>query len=99
LKDPRILLLDEATSFLDSESEELVQEALNRTMQGRTTVIVAHRMSTIKAAHRIAVIDRGRIKELGSHEELMRLNGSYARLYTMQFRGTAEVFLGQEFRL
>lgn len=99
LKDPRILLLDEATSFLDSESEELVQEALNRTMQGRTTVIVAHRMSTIKAAHRIAVIDRGRIKELGSHEELMRLNGSYARLYTMQFRGAAEVFLGQEFRL
>lgn len=99
LKDPRILLLDEATSFLDSESEELVQEALNRTMQGRTTVIVAHRMSTIKAAHRIAVIDRGRIKELGSHEELMQLNGSYARLYTMQFRGTAEVFLGQEFRL
>lgn len=99
LKDPRILLLDEATSFLDSESEELVQDALNRTMQGRTTVIVAHRMSTIKAAHRIAVIDRGRIKELGSHEELMRLNGSYARLYTMQFRGAAEVFLGQEFRL
>lgn len=86
LKDPRILLLDEATSSLDSESEGLVQEALSRLMQGRTTVIIAHRLSTIRAAHRIAVLDRGRITELGSHDELMKLNGLYARLYAMQFR-------------
>jgi ATP-binding cassette, subfamily B, bacterial MsbA len=86
LKDPRILLLDEATSSLDNDSEGLVQEALNRLMQGRTTVIIAHRLSTIKVAHRIAVMDGGRIVELGTHQELMRLDGLYARLYAMQFR-------------
>lgn len=90
LKNPRILLLDEATSSLDSESEELVQEALNRLMLGRTTVIIAHRLSTIRAAHRIAVLDHGRITELGSHDDLMKLNGLYARLYTLQSRDSAE---------
>jgi ATP-binding cassette, subfamily B, bacterial MsbA len=86
LKDPRILLLDEATSSLDNESEALVQEALNRLMQNRTTVIIAHRLSTIKVAHRIAVVESGRIVELGTHAELMEHNGLYARLYVMQFR-------------
>jgi ATP-binding cassette, subfamily B, bacterial MsbA len=90
LKDPCILLLDEATSSLDNESEGLVQEALDRLMQDRTTVIVAHRLSTIKVAHRIAVLDAGKIVELGTHEELMEKNGLYARLYSMQFRNPEE---------
>ncbi len=86
LKDPRILLLDEATSSLDSESEHEVQEALARLMQGRTTVIIAHRLSTVRIAHRIAVLEKGSLIELGSHDELMALAGTYARLYNMQFR-------------
>jgi subfamily B ATP-binding cassette protein MsbA len=92
LKDPAILLLDEATSSLDNESEGLVQEALDRLMHNkrRTTVIVAHRLSTIKVAHRIAVLDSGRIVELGTHDELMEMNGLYARLYSMQFRDPEE---------
>ncbi len=86
LKDPRLLLLDEATSALDTESESLVQDALARLMQGRTAVIIAHRLSTVKIAHRIAVLDKGRLVELGTHEELLRQNQLYARLYALQFR-------------
>ncbi len=87
LKDPRILLLDEATSSLDSESEKLVQEALERLMHGRTTIIIAHRLSTIQGADRIAVLEQGRLVELGSHEDLMGRKGLYTRLYRMQFEG------------
>ncbi len=86
LKDPRILLLDEATSSLDNESEKLVQEALERLMQGRTTVIIAHRLSTVRVAHRLAVLSGGQIVELGTHDDLMARNGLYAHLYEMQFR-------------
>jgi subfamily B ATP-binding cassette protein MsbA len=86
LKDPRILILDEATSALDSESEVLVQEALERLMRDRTSIIIAHRLSTIRRADRIAVIVDGAIVELGSHAELVAAGGRYARLYAMQFR-------------
>ena len=96
LKDPRILLLDEATSSLDSESEHEVQDALARLMQGRTTVIIAHRLSTVRVAHRIAVLEKGSLIEIGSHEELIARNGLYARLYAMQFLDeTAEESSGE----
>ena len=86
LKDPRILLLDEATSSLDSESEGLVQEALERLMRNRTTVMIAHRLSTVHKANRIAVLDQGHLVELGSHTELLLRDGLYARLYRLQFK-------------
>ena len=85
LKDPPILLLDEATSSLDNESEALVQDALDRLKVGRTTIIVAHRLSTIRAADRIAVLDDGWLVELGTQDELLAMDGLYARLHRMQF--------------
>jgi len=85
LKDPPILLLDEATSSLDNESEALVQDALDRLKVGRTTIIVAHRLSTIRAADRIAVLDDGWLVELGTQDELLATPGLYARLHRMQF--------------
>jgi ATP-binding cassette subfamily B protein len=91
LKDPRILILDEATSSLDTTSERLVQAALEPLMAGRTTIAIAHRLSTILSADVIFVLDRGRIVERGTHDELLRQGGLYARLYEQQFRsGLAE---------
>lgn len=96
LKRPRILLLDEPTSSLDSHCSDLVQAALERLMAGRTTLIVAHQLGTIEKADRIAVLDQGRIAELGTHAQLMANNGSYARMVALQFR--AEVAEGEHDR-
>jgi subfamily B ATP-binding cassette protein MsbA len=85
LKDPRVLLLDEATSALDSESERLVQDALDRLEVGRTTIVIAHRLSTVRAASRIAVLDAGELVELGAHDDLLARDGLYARLHRLQF--------------
>ena len=82
-----ILLLDEATSALDSESERAVQAALDRLMQGRTTLVVAHRLSTIENADRIVVLERGRVVEIGRHAELIVQGGLYASLHRLQFNG------------
>jgi ABC-type multidrug transport system fused ATPase/permease subunit len=85
LKDPAILILDEATSSLDSESEQLVQEALDNLMKGRTSFVIAHRLSTIRNADKIVLIDKGTVTEAGTHAELMNLNGLYRKLSEMQF--------------
>jgi ATP-binding cassette subfamily B protein len=86
LKDPRILVLDEATSALDSQSEALIQAALERVMQNRTSLVIAHRLSTILAAAVILVMDDGQLVEQGTHAELLAQGGLYANLYNTQFR-------------
>ncbi len=91
LRDAPVLLLDEATSSLDNESEYLVQQALDRLMRGRTTIVIAHRLSTVERAHRILVLDRGRIVEEGTHQELLTRGGLYHRLYTRRFVDEATV--------
>jgi len=87
LRDAPVLILDEATSALDTESEAMVQKALNNLMQNRTTLVIAHRLSTVMHADAILVLDRGRIVEQGQHEQLLRSGGIYQRLYDMQFKG------------
>lgn len=93
LADPRIFVLDEATSSVDTETEQMIQEAIQRVLKGRTSFIVAHRLSTIKAADRILVIHRGRLIEAGSHKELLKAGGYYYRLYTNQFLQQREAAL------
>jgi ABC-type multidrug transport system fused ATPase/permease subunit len=93
LKDPQILILDEATSHLDSRSEALIQEALERLMEGRTALVIAHRLSTVRSADQILVLDGGRLVESGTHEELAAAGGLYSTLYETQFRHTGSASL------
>ncbi|MGI4834994.1 MAG: ABC transporter ATP-binding protein [Janthinobacterium lividum] len=89
--EPRVIVLDEATSSVDSETEELIQVAIDKLMEGRTALVIAHRLSTIQKADRIIVLDRGEIKETGTHEELLRQGGYYAQLYRMQYAGSESI--------
>ena len=85
LYNPAILILDEATSSVDTESEMLIQHAIDKLISGRTSIIIAHRLSTIRKADKIIVLDKGEVKEAGTHEELLQKGGFYAQLYEMQF--------------
>jgi len=91
LYDPAILILDEATSSVDTESEALIQQAIDKLIAGRTAIVIAHRLSTISKASKIIVLDKGEIREMGNHEELLKLGGFYYKLHTMQFKKTASV--------
>ncbi|WP_298740855.1 ABC transporter ATP-binding protein [uncultured Chitinophaga sp.] len=91
LYDPAILILDEATSSVDTESEALIQHAIDKLIAGRTAIVIAHRLSTISKASKIIVLDKGEIREMGTHEELLKLEGFYYKLHSMQFKKTASV--------
>ena len=86
LKDPAILLLDEATSALDTESEKLVQEAIDRLVRNRTTIVIAHRLSTIRGADPISQLEQGQVVQIGTHDELLAAGGRYKELYDLQFK-------------
>jgi len=85
LYNPAILILDEATSSIDTESEQLIQHAIDKLIVGRTAIVIAHRLSTIRKATKILVLDKGEVKEMGNHEELLAHGGFYAKLYEMQY--------------
>ena len=89
LYDPKIILLDEATSSIDSESEAMIQKAISEILKNRTSIVVAHRLSTIKEVDKIIVIDSGEIKEIGNHKDLIQSNGFYNKLYEMQYKNIA----------
>lgn len=96
LRNPEILILDEATSALDTVSERLVQQALDELSKERTTIVIAHRLSTVQKAHQIAVLDRGQVVELGTHQELLQKNGVYSQLHAMQFSDTPNKIVTQD---
>jgi ATP-binding cassette subfamily B protein len=86
LADPRILVLDEATANVDTQTEVVIQRALRTLLKGRTSFVIAHRLSTIRDADRVVVLERGEVAEMGTHQQLLDLNGSYAKLYRMAYR-------------
>jgi ATP-binding cassette subfamily B protein len=85
LFNPAILILDEATSSIDTESEQLIEKAIDTLIAGRTSIVIAHRLSTIRKADKIIVLDKGEVKEIGNHESLLALGGYYAKLHELQF--------------
>jgi ATP-binding cassette subfamily B multidrug efflux pump len=89
--EPKIIVLDEATSSVDSETEELIQQAIETLMQGRTAIVIAHRLSTIQEADKIIVVDKGAIVEEGNHEQLLEKEGFYANLYRMQYKEVLKI--------
>jgi len=91
VKNPELLIFDEATSALDNESEKVVQQAIDHALANRTALVVAHRLSTVKNADRIIVLERGKVAESGSHEELLQMDGLYRKLYEIQFSGKTEM--------
>ena len=90
IKNPELLIFDEATSALDNESEKVVQQAIDHALKNRTALVVAHRLSTIRNADKIIVMDHGKAVESGNHEELLRFGGLYKHLYDIQFSGKAD---------
>jgi len=94
LLDPSILILDEATAAMDTETERLIQNAINELIVGRTTITIAHRLSTLKDSDYLYVIDHGEVKERGTHEELLDMKGTFYRLYTLQNEANKKILQG-----